>query len=112
MSSKDIRGAMSCFVQNPELIVVLYGEVLRGQNAVRHRISEMFAENESVTLSIDDVKHWRSGNAILAVGTATYRLRGADGTPSVVHERWTDVRRKINGRWVYVLDHAEMLLTA
>jgi hypothetical protein len=43
------------------------------------------------------------------VGTATYQIRPKEGPPQEIRERWTDLRRKIDGRWVYVLDHAHAL---
>jgi hypothetical protein len=46
---------------------------------------------------------------IMAVGTATYDLKPV-GAPGVqIVERWTDLEKKIDGRWVYVLDHATMV---
>jgi hypothetical protein len=32
-----------------------------------------------------------------------------NGERQLMVERWFDLRRKIDGRWVYVLDHATML---
>ena len=48
------------------------------------------------------------GDAVIAVGQATYTLSKGHVVTSII-EVWTDVRRKINGNWVYVLDHAEVL---
>ena len=60
-------------------------------------------------LEIDEVTHLRSGDCVFAVGTAIYRLQPPDGPPQQFTERWTDVRQQIDGRWVYVLDHAHAL---
>jgi hypothetical protein len=62
-----------------------------------------------VRLGIDEVSHVPVGDGVVAVGTATYDLQAKDGSVVRIVERWTDFRRQINGRWVYVLDHAHEL---
>ena len=42
----------------------------------------------------------------IGVGTFTYDLKPTDGPRQLMVERWSDLRRKIDGRWVYVLDHS------
>jgi hypothetical protein len=63
-------------------------------------------------LEIDEVTHIPLGDGAAAVGTANYQLQGADGSTQRIVERWTDVRRKVDGRWIYVLDHAHALPAA
>ena len=40
----------------------------------------------------------RVGESVFAVGTATYEMKAKDGTSQQITERWTDVRRKVEGR--------------
>jgi uncharacterized protein (TIGR02246 family) len=109
MSRKDLNGAMSCFWNSPELIVVLFGNVQRGYEAVRSGIAAMFEQNETVKLTINEISYVRVGGMVMAVGTATYDLKPKGGPAMQLVERWTDLERKIDGRWVYVLDHATMV---
>jgi len=110
MSHKDLDGAMSCFWNNPDLIVVLFGNVQRGYDTVRAGIAQMFAQNESVKLVVNEISYVPIGDMIMAVGTATYDLKPIGGGPSQqIVERWTDLEKKIDGRLVYVLDHATMV---
>jgi ketosteroid isomerase-like protein len=110
MSHKDLDGAMSCFWNSPELIVVLFGNVQRGYDTVRAGIAQMFAQNESVKLVVNEISYVPIGDMIMAVGTATYDLKPIGGGPSQqIVERWTDLEKKIDGRLVYVLDHATMV---
>jgi len=109
MSNKDVEGAMGCLLDSPELVVVLWGTVLRGPQAIRQSITDLFAQMRSVHLEINEVTHWRLGDAVFAVGTATYEFEAPDGTKSTVKERWTDVRQNVAGKWVYVLDHAAQI---
>jgi len=109
MSRKDLDAAMACFWNDPDLVVVLGGHVHRGPDAVRDAIKELFDQNESVRLEVNEVSYVPVGDGIMAVGTATYELKPTSGPRQLMVERWSDLRRKIDGRWVYVLDHATTL---
>lgn len=108
MSNKDIDGAMTCFIDSPDLVAVLWGKELRGPQQLREAIATLFKEYDEVALAIDRVREFRSGASVLAVGQATYTLKKA-GEVSRLTEIWTDVRSQVNGHWVYVMDHAEAL---
>ena len=110
MSRQDIEQVMSCFWNSPDLILVVYdGTVFRGFDNVRKAIEQLFTQCETLSLVIDEVSHVRQGESVFAVGTATYQMKTNDGLSQKVTERWTDVRRKVDGRWVYVMDHAHAL---
>lgn len=109
MSAKDLEGAMGCFWNDPQLVVVLWGTVLRGADAVRTALAQLFNQYEAVRLDVNDCTHLPAGDGVIAVGTATYRLRDPAGAEQQIIERWTDLRRQIDGRWVYVLDHATIV---
>jgi ketosteroid isomerase-like protein len=109
MSSRDADGAMDCFLDSPDLVVVLYGRVLRGPAAVRRFLTELFSNVKAVHLEINEVTRWSFGETVFAVGTATYDMESPDGATSRLKECWTDARQKVAGRWVYVLDHATQI---
>lgn len=108
-SRKDLDAAMACFWNDPDLVVVLNGEVHRGPEAVRSSIIEMFDQSESIRVNVDEVSHIISGDGIIGVGTATFNMKPAGGSRRLMVERWSDLRRKIDGRWVYVHDHTTIL---
>ena len=109
MSNKDLDAAMACFWNSPDLVVVLFGNVLLGADAVRSGIAQMFAQNESVKLTVNEATYLPAGDGVITVGTATYNLQPASGPRQQIVERWSDLKRKIDGRWVYVLDHATVV---
>ena len=111
MSQKDVEQVMSCFWNSPDLILVVYdGTVVHGFDNVRRAVEQMFAQCEFLSLAIDEVSHIRQGESVFAVGTATYEMKTKEGVSQRITERWTDVRRKVDGRWVYVMDHAHALV--
>ena len=109
MSRKDLDAAMACFWDSPDLIVVLFGNVLHGAETVRGGIAQMFEQNESVKLTINEVSYVPVGDGVMTVGTATYDLKPKNGPSMQIVEVWTDLKQKIDGRWVYVLDQATMV---
>jgi ketosteroid isomerase-like protein len=110
MSRKDLGAVMQCLWQDPNLVVVLWdASVYRGWESIRGAVQQLFDTFPVVRLRIDEVSHVPVGDGIVAVGTATYDLQSKDGSSVRIVERWTDMRRQINGRWVYVLDHAHEL---
>ncbi len=109
MSQKDLDAAMACFWNGPDLVVVLNGNVYLGPHAARAAIKEVFDQNETVRLEVNEITHVPSGDGVIGIGTATYELKPAGGPRKLMVERWSDLRRKIDGRWVYVLDHTTVM---
>ena len=106
---KDPDAFMACFWDNPDLVVVIAGTVQKGPAAVRSGIKELFDQNESVRLEVNEVTYLRSGDGIIGVGTATFDLKPVNAQRHLMVERWSDLRRRIDGRWVYVLNHTTMV---
>jgi len=110
MNQMDIEKLMSCFWNSPDLIFVDFdGNVNRGSDNIRKIFEQFFTQFESLSLVCDEISHIRAGNSVFAVGTATYSMQMKDGTTKKVTQRWSDVRGKVEGRWVYVLDHVHFL---
>jgi ketosteroid isomerase-like protein len=110
MTRKDLAGVMQCLWHDPNLVVVLWdATVYRGWENVRDAVQKLFDTFPKVRLEIDEVSHVPVGDGVVAVGTATYTLEASDGSAVRIVERWTDLRHKVESRWVYVLDHAHAL---
>jgi ketosteroid isomerase-like protein len=106
MSNSDIDGIMACFLDSPDLVVVLYGRVLRGPASVRQFFADLFTNVMTVRLQVDKITRWSVGEIVFALGIRAYGFQALDGTKSMSKECWTDVRQKVEGRWVYILHHA------
>lgn len=110
MSRMDIEQVMSCFWKNPDVILVVHdGTVFHGFDDIRTAFEQLFAQCKTINLAINEVSHLPQGESVFAVGTATYEMTTTQGASEKIIERWTDVRRKVDGRWVYVMDHAHGL---
>ncbi len=101
---------MNCFWNSPDLILVLEnGWVVRGWDNVRAGVQDMFEAHESLSLEVNEISRFRFGNNVYAVGIATWTRTlkpayGGGGTTTFV-EVWTDVRQKVHGKWVVIMNH-------
>jgi ketosteroid isomerase-like protein len=110
INRKDLDGTMACVWNSPDMIWVNFGTVVRGYDGFRGGLAQMFAQNEKVKIEVNEISYVPVGDLIMAVGTATIDLQPKGGSPSQhIVERWTDLERKIDGRWVYVLDHTTLV---
>lgn len=105
---KDVDELMSCFLDSPDLVVLMWGTEMHGAEQVRAAVEKLFKDYDAVELRVDREAHIPSGDSVIAVGQVTYRLTKGTEVKTVT-ELCTQVRRKVNGRWVAVLDHSELL---
>jgi len=106
----DVEAFMACLWNSPNLVVSVFdGTVYLGWETVRQMTEETFAGLESAHVEIVEITRMRSGDAVVAIGTATYELQPKDGPLQKITARWSDFRRKEGGQWVYVHDHVQAL---
>ncbi len=106
INRKDLDGTMACVWNSPQMLLVQFGTVVWGYDGFRNGMSQTFSQNDTVKIAVTDISYVPVGDMIMAVGTATVDLQPkGGGDPVHVVERWTDLEKKIDGRWVYVMDH-------
>jgi ketosteroid isomerase-like protein len=106
INHKDLEGTMACIWNSPQMLWVNFGTVVWGYDGFRNGMVQMFEQNETVKIAVTDISYVPVGDMIMAVGTATIDLQPISRGPAVhLVERWSDLEKKIDGRWVYVLDH-------
>ena len=112
MIQKNIEQIMSCIWDSPDFVFVATdGTVFLGSENFRKATKAWFAAFESIDVVEEEARFIPAGDSLLVVGKATYTLTAKDGSSHKLPEVWTDVRKKIGGRWVMVLDHAHALNT-
>ncbi len=105
MNDKDVHRIMACFFCSSDLVVVLHDRVLRGPDALRRFLAAWVTDIRTIRLNIDEVSRWLVGETAFAVGAATWELEHRDGAATVFKACWTDARRTVANRWLYVLNH-------
>jgi uncharacterized protein (TIGR02246 family) len=80
----------------------------RGTAAIRALYTEMFAANTVSNASIT-ATYQTVGDLSAGWSTATLTMTPkAGGAPQTMTVRVTEVTKKINGKWLYVADHASV----
>ena len=105
VNTKDLDSFMECWWNDPQAVLVLeIGWVIRGWDNIKAGMQQAMSANETFHLEVNYVNRFRVGKNIYAVGVATWSRD--DGT---FQEVWTDVATLVDGKLVYVMDHAHDL---
>lgn len=108
--NKDIDAIMACYSKSPDVQLIALGEYFRGPEAVRQATLAVFAFPGTIRNECLSIKYTRVGELIFVVGTERNTFTPADGSPGFTMDLiWSDVRKKINGKWVMLLNHVTLL---
>lgn len=106
MKAGDVDAVAACYL--PDAVMWFPGGgMVTGREAIRKGYADYFAAFTIKDASLDDMGHVAAGDALTTWGTFKIVMASkADGTTVTEHGRFTDVSRKVNGRWMYAVDHA------
>jgi uncharacterized protein (TIGR02246 family) len=92
----------------PDAVFWLPGApIMRGHAAIRAGYENFFAGTRIKSAMLVELGKVAHGNESSSWGNFTVvSVSKKDGRESTEHGRYTDVSRKIDGRWVYLVDHA------
>lgn len=80
---------------------------MHGRDEIRAGYAGYFAETRIKSAKLVEMGRFAHGNEVSAWGTFTVvTVSKKDGKEITEHGRYTDVSRKINGHWEYLVDHA------
>jgi len=106
-NEKNLEKVMLLYWKGPELVLIPPdGKVWRGEEEVRRSYEELFSNSESIRLELTEASHWASGDSVVGSGCATLFLKEKGSSEQTLTVRFSDLRRKQNGKWVYVQDYA------
>jgi len=79
----------------------------KGRDAIRKGYEEMFSGMKVVGAEIKPEKYETHGDTSIGWGLWTVKMvPKAGGAPVTLEGRFSEVARKIDGKWSYVVDHA------
>ena len=83
------------------------GPMLKGRDAIRAGYVGFFAASSIKSVTLTEMGKSTHGNDATSWGRfSIVAVSKKDGKESTENGRYTDVSRKIGGRWQYVVDHA------
>jgi uncharacterized protein (TIGR02246 family) len=102
----DAEAVTACYA--PDAVLWIPGAPMaKGKQAIRAGFAGYFAAYKVKDMSIVPLGSKALGDEVVTWGTYTIVASAkATGVESTVTGRFTDVSRKIDGRWVYLVDHA------
>lgn len=102
----DADAVAQCYA--PDAVFWLPGTpTMRGRAAIRAGYAGFFAGTRVKSIKLVEMGKFAHGNEVAAWGsfTAVY-VSKKDGKESIEHGRYTDVSSKVDGHWMYLVDHA------
>jgi len=106
MNVGDVNAVAACYL--PDAVMWFPGgRMVKGREATRKGYADYFAAYTIKDARLDDMGHVDAHDARTTWGTFKIEMvsRG-DGKPVTERGRFTDVSRKVDGHWMYAVDHA------
>jgi uncharacterized protein (TIGR02246 family) len=79
---------------------------VRGWDEIKAGFTKAFASMSGAKLESTEVHYMVAGEFVLTWGRWKMMLPGPDGNPVSMEGRYTDVKAKRDGKWVFIQDHA------
>ncbi len=110
-NSGDVDGVMATYWNSPELVSYPPGTMeARGWQAVKEDIAGFLASAPGLQLQLFDTNNKVIGDAVMGWGKWRITIPAGEKEPTVISGRYSDIKTKRNGKWVYILDHASVPL--
>ncbi len=105
LKSQDADAVATCYAED----AVMWfpgGPMAQGRAAIRDGFAGFLAMMTIKDVELTAMGQEAMGDAKASWGTFTIRMvEKATGVESVEHGRYTDVVKRIDGRWLYIVDH-------
>ena len=106
-NDRDVDAIMETFWNSPELVSFPPGLMeTRGWEATKASFGEEFENATDFVLELTESNNVALGDAVLGYGKWRFTISIPDADPMIVEGRYSDVKAKRDGKWVYILDHA------
>jgi uncharacterized protein (TIGR02246 family) len=106
--ANDLDGILACYAPD----AVMYPPdvlVAKGKDAIREDYKNLLAAMTIRDATVSDTHYETHGDTAIARGLFTLTLvPKAGGDPIPMQGRFVEVCRKVNGKWLYVIDHASV----
>ena len=103
----DVEGVAATYWRSPEVVSMPPDTmVLRGWEAIRDGFQKSVEQLAGAKLELSDSHYSVNGELVLTWGLWRMTMPGPDGQSMTIEGRYSDVKAKRDGKWVYILDHA------
>lgn len=110
-SKGDVDGVMATYWNSPDLVSYPPDSMeVRGWQAAKDALAQSFSQMPGASLELLESNNKVEGDVVLGFGKWRLTITPPEGDPMVINGRYTDVKAKRDGKWVYILDHASVPL--
>ena len=110
-NSRNIDGVMETYWNSSELVSFPPGEMEeKGWENVKKGMEGFFNSVDKIDLKLTDMNYKISGDNVISWGLWKMVIHDGNGSKMEMTGRYTDIKAKKNGKWVYILDHASVPL--
>ncbi len=103
----DVEAVSATYWKSPDVVSMPPDTmVLRGWEAIHEAFQKMVEEMPGAKLELTESHYIVNGELVLTWGRWRMTMPGPDAKPLTMEGRYTDVKAKRDGKWVYILDHA------
>ena len=104
----DVDAVAQCYASDAQFWSA-GSPIIRGRDAIRSAYAGFFAGNTVKRVKITETGGFENSTEAASWGTVmVVSVSRKDGTESIQHGRYTDMSRKIDGRWVYIVEHSSV----
>jgi uncharacterized protein (TIGR02246 family) len=103
----DAEGVAATYWRSPDVVSFPPDTMeLRGWDAIKAAFPATFQAMAGAKLELLDSHYMVAGEFVITWGKWRMTMPGPDGKPMSTEGRYTDVKAKRDGKWVYIHDHA------
>jgi len=107
----DIEGLMATYSRGADVVLFPPGELeVRGWESIRKDMAQFLASAPGTRIELIDSQYRAAGDVVIGWGTWRTITPSPDGRSIETMGRYTDVKAKRDGKWVYIVDHASIPL--
>lgn len=107
----DVDALMDTYWNSPELVSYPPDAlVLRGWQNVKVAAEETFKQMKGAKLELTEMNNKAVGDVVLGWGKWRIQMTMPGGEVMTLIGRYSDVKAKRDGKWVYIIDHASVVL--
>jgi len=107
----DVDGVMATYWNSPDLVSYPPDAMeTRGWRATRENLTHFFATVPGADLELTEMNYKVAGDMVLSWGRWRLTMTSPAGESTAIEGRYSDVKAKRDGKWVYILDHASVPL--
>lgn len=106
--ANDLEGLVACYAPDavmypPDMLIA------QGKDAIREDYKNLLATMTIRDATVSDAHYETHGDTAIARGQFTLTMvPKAGGDPVTMKGRFTEVCKKVGGKWLYVIDHASV----